>query len=200
MDKLIGDRMSLTKTKINKSEKRKYTYEDYLNLPDDGNRYEIINGELIMTASPVTSHQKVSIFLSTEIQVYVTKENIGFVFYSPYDVIFDDKNIYQPDILFISKENKNIITEENIKGSPDLIVEILSPSTAYYDLFEKKEVYEKFGVKEYWIVDPQKHWIEIFALKQNKYVLYSRTEKKGKVKSSLFKKLDIDASKLFAEL
>ncbi len=200
MDKLTGDRMSLTKTKINKGGKRKYTYEDYLNLPDDGNRYEIINGDLIMTASPVTSHQKISIFLSTEIQVYVTKENIGFVFYSPYDVIFDDKNIYQPDILFISKENKNIITEENIKGSPDLIVEILSPSTAYYDLFEKKEVYEKFGVKEYWIVDPQKHWIEIYTLKQNKYVLFNRTEKKGKVKSSLFKKLDIDASKLFAEL
>lgn len=200
MDKLTGDRMSLTKSKIKKGGKRKYTYQDYLNLPDDGNRYEIINGDLIMISAPYIQHQRVSGNLFIELSDFISKNNLGEVFIAPCDIIFDDKNVFQADIIFISHENKNVITEENIKGSPDLIVEILSPSTAYYDLFEKKEVYEKFGVKEYWIVDPQKHWIEIFALKQNKYVLYSRTEKKGKVKSSLFKKLDIDASKLFAEL
>jgi Uma2 family endonuclease len=194
-----GDEMTLTKSKIEKGEKKVYTYEDYLKLPDDGNRYEILNGELIMTAAPYIPHQRICGKLFIELTNFITKNNIGEVFIAPCDVFFDEKNVYQPDIIFISSENKNIIIEANIKGSPDLLIEIISPSTAYYDLFEKKEIYEKFGVKEYWIIDPQKHWIEIYTLKQNKYSLFSRIEKKGKIKSSLLKKLDIDASKLFKE-
>lgn len=190
-------KMTLTKSKIEKGDKKVYTYEDYLKLPDDGNRYEILNGELIMTAAPYIPHQRVCGNLFHELKLFIKSNKIGEVFIAPCDIIFDKKNVYQADIIFISNENKKIITEANIKGSPDLVIEIISPSTAYYDLFEKKEIYEKFGVKEYWIIDPRKHWIEIFALRQKKYSLFSRIEKKGKVKSSLLKKLEIDFSKIF---
>ena len=75
---------------------------------------------------------------------------------APYDVVLSENNVFQPDIMFVSNENSKIITEKNITGAPDLIIEILSPATGYYDLTEKKEIYTEFAVKEYWIVEPKK--------------------------------------------
>ncbi len=191
--------MALTNSKIRR-EKRKYSYEDYMKIPDDGKRYEILNGELIMSPSPTTLHQRVVGKLFTELKIFVEKNNLGEVFISPYDVILNDNDIVQPDIIFMSNENVNIITDENIKGSPDLLVEILSPSTGYYDLVEKKDIYEKSGIKEYWIVDPQKKWIEVYSLKQHKYYLFNRIEKKGKIKSMVLNSLDLDIHKIFEAL
>ncbi|WP_457566616.1 Uma2 family endonuclease [Caldithrix abyssi] len=103
------------------------------------------------------------------------------IFHAPLAVDLSEKNVLQPDIIFIAKERQEIVTDKNISGAPDLVVEILSPSTAYYDLFDKKELYEQFGVKEYWIVDPMRQWIEIYNLQGNKFVLTQKLEKQGRL-------------------
>ena len=165
--------------------KKIYTYQDYLKLPDDRNRYEIIEGELIMGPAPSLNHQDVSRNLLIKIEAFLKKHNIGKIYHAPCDVVLSDYHVVQPDLIVVLDSNKNILSEKNIQGTPDLIIEILSPDTAYYDLVEKKELYEKFGVKEYWIVDPKKHRIEIFTLEEGNYLLFQRVEKEGKVKSKI---------------
>ncbi len=111
------------------------TCQDYVNLPADDSHYQLIRGELVMTPAPKIVHQRVKHALIS----HVSAQRSGEVFGAPCDVYLDEYNVVQPDILFIAKENQKIITEDNIKGAPDLIIEILSPSSAYYDLMEKKE-------------------------------------------------------------
>ena len=134
---------------------------DYFNLPE-GSPYQLIEGELIMSPSPSSYHQIILWNFGFMISDHIRKHNLGFVLYAPIDVYLNDNNAYQPDIIFISKENKAIIKEKGILGAPDLVIEILSPSTAYYDIKTKKEVYEKMGVKEYIIVDPVLKTIDTF--------------------------------------
>ncbi len=145
------------------------TYDDYLTLPDDGNRYEIIGGELLMSPSPVTIHQRISIKLTTHLNTYVEKNDLGEVFVAPFDVIFSMTDVVQPDILFITKERSQIITEKNIVAAPDLIVEILSEGTEEIDRNKKKELYENQNVKEYWIVEPIKKQVEQYILEDKEY-------------------------------
>ena len=119
-------------------EKKKYTYDDYLKTPDN-KRYELIEGELYMTPSPITSHQRISRKIEFLLEKFVTENELGEIFYAPYDVYFDDENVVQPDILFISKDRLNIIGDKNLQGAPDLVIEILSESNAYMDLIQKKK-------------------------------------------------------------
>ncbi|HDL18575.1 MAG TPA: Uma2 family endonuclease [Bacteroidetes bacterium] len=177
--------------------KRNYTYRDYLDLPDDRNRYEILEGELIMGPAPITIHQRISRKIEIQLAYFVEKHNLGEIFDAPFDVIFGETNVIQPDLLFISNENKKILTEKNIQGAPDLIIEILSPATAYYDLIEKKEIYEKFGVQEYWIVDPKRQWIEIYTLTDRKYQLFQRQEIKGKIHSKILAGFELSLENIF---
>ena len=179
--------------------KKPFTYQDYLQQPDDGKRYEVINGELIMAPFPLTIHQRVSRKIGLKLNQFVEEKHRGEVFFAPIDVVLSETNVYQPDIIFISRERKEIITEKNISGAPDLVIEILSPSTAYYDLFDKKEQYEKFGVKEYWIVDPMRQWIELYQLKEGKFNLVQKLQKQGKLRSELLKGLIIDLQEIFKE-
>lgn len=177
--------------------KKSYTYQDYLDLPEDGNRYEIINGELIMVAAPITFHQVVSGNIEYELRTFVKNQKCGFVFDAPIDVKFSESNIVQPDILYVSNKNQAILTENNISGAPDLIIEILSQSTAYYDLVEKKQLYERFEVSEYWIVDPKKQWIENYILQNGKYGKYQRLEKAGKINSKILPGWELDWQTVF---
>ena len=133
----------------------KFTYEDYVLMPE-GKRYEIVEGELYMVPAPTTTHQRISRKLEEMLSRFVEERKLGEVFDAPIDVVFSETDIVQPDIIFISNENKNIIKEENIKGAPDLIIEILSPSSAQRDKTIKKKLYAKNGVKEYWLVYAQK--------------------------------------------
>ena len=146
-----------------------FTYQEYSDLPEDGKRYEVINGDLIMVPGPNTDHQNASGNLEFELRMFVKKHQIGKVYDAPYDVVLGENNVFFPDIMFVSNENSKIITEKNITGAPDLIVEILSPATGYYDLTEKKEIYAEFGVKEYWIVDPKKQWVELYSNESKKF-------------------------------
>ena len=152
-------------------EKKRYTYDDYLKTPDD-RRYELIEGELYMTPSPITNHQRISRKIEFLLEKFVTENELGEIFDAPYDVYFDDENVVQPDILFISKDRLNIIGDKNLQGAPDLVIEILSESNAYRDLIQKKKLYSKFGVKEYWIVVPGEKTIDVHILKDKTYQLY----------------------------
>src|SRR5437764_11988416 len=126
-------------------EKQRLTYEDYLAQPDDGKRYQLIDGELIMTPAPGTQHQSILQNLNRIILKYVEQHKLGKVFFAPVDVVFKEHEVYQPDIVYVSKERTQIITKRAIEGVPELIVEILSPSTGYYDLVHKRKVYEERG-------------------------------------------------------
>lgn len=144
-------------------------YEDYLQFPDDGKRHEIIEGDHYMTPAPRTKHQRISGNLATAMISYAKQHKLGMVFTAPCDVIFSDENIVQPDLLFVSAARAAIVTEDNIQGAPDIIVEILSESTRRKDEVTKRKLYERFGVPEYWIVDPELEIVKIFKLAQQKY-------------------------------
>jgi Uma2 family endonuclease len=178
------------------TEKKKYTYEDYLKTPED-EIYELIEGELLMTPSPIPKHQRISRELEFEILKFVKANDLGEVFYAPCDVYLDDENVIQPDILFISKERLNIIGEKNIQGAPDLVVEIISENTAYRDLVQKKKLYARFGVKEYWIVIPKEELIEVYILKDNTYMLYKTYSKDDTLESPYLKDLKIGLKSIF---
>jgi Uma2 family endonuclease len=178
------------------TEKKKYTYADYLKTPDD-ERYELIEGELLMTPSPVMRHQRISRKMLIALDNHVTDNDLGEVFDAPSDVYLDNENVVQPDILFVSKERIDIIGEKNIQGSPDLVIEIISESTAYRDLVQKKKLYVRFGVKEYWIVIPEESSVDIFTLKDNAFVLHKSYGKEDILQSPLLKKLKIELKKIF---
>jgi len=179
------------------TEKKKYTYEDYLKTPDD-KRYELIEGDLLMTPAPVPRHQRISRKIEFQLEKFVTEKDLGEVFDAPCDVRLDDENVVQPDIMFISKDRLHIIGEKNIQGAPDLVIEILSESTAYRDLVQKKKLYARFGVREYWVVDPGEHFVEMYTLKQGLYTLWRSYGKEETLETPLLKDLRIDLQSVFA--
>jgi Uma2 family endonuclease len=141
-----------------------WTYEDYKRLPNDNWRYEVIEGELCMSPAPRTKHQLASIRLAAALLNFA--QGVGQVLTAPIDVRPDElASPVQPDILFIRRERLDIIKEEWIEGAPDLIVEILLPSNWLDDRRAKYQVYEKSGVREYWIVEPDRRQIEVFTLR-----------------------------------
>jgi Uma2 family endonuclease len=179
------------------AEKKRFTYQDYLKTPDD-KQYELIEGDLVMTPSPVPYHQWISKNIGYEVERFVREKDPGKVFYAPCDVYLDDENVLQPDILFISKERRSIIGEKNIQGAPDLVIEILSEATAYRDLVKKKKLYERFGVKEYWIVDPQEKTIEIYAHQGKDFVRIKTFSEIDTLESPFLAGLRIELSSVFA--
>ncbi len=138
----------------------KFTYEDYLNTPED-KRYELIDGDLFMTPAPGELHQRVSILLGSKLFQFTLENSLGRVYVAPFDVVLSDMDVVQPDLLFVSNERIRIITPENVQGAPDLVVEILSPSTATRDTTFKRVLYARHGVREYWIVDTQEETITV---------------------------------------
>ena len=130
----------------------KFTYADYLIAPDDA-RYELIDGELIMTPAPRKAHQNSLLDLGVDLKLLMRRAAIGHIFVAPFDVVLSNTDVVQPDIMFVSNARAHIITDDNIRGAPDLVVEILSPSTAQRDRTFKRDLYARHGVKEYWMVD-----------------------------------------------
>ncbi|MDP2754548.1 MAG: Uma2 family endonuclease [Nitrospirota bacterium] len=177
-------------------EKKKYTYEDYLKTSDD-KRYELIEGELLMTPSPVPEHQRISRKIESIIEKFINEKNPGEVFDAPCDVYLDDENVVQPDVFFISKERLDIIGDKNIKGAPDLVIEIISENSAYRDMVQKKKLYARFGVKEYWIVIPEEKLIEIYILKDNTFQLYKTYSSDDTLESPYLKGLKIVLKEVF---
>jgi len=128
---------------------------------------------------------------------FVYEKELGEIFDSPIDVYFSEEDTFQPNIIFISKKRLNIIGKTKIEGAPDLVIEILSPFTAYYDLGRKYEVYEKRGVKEYWVVHPERKSIEIYQNEGGQFRLIQTAKEAGTINSLLLKGLKIGLEKIF---
>ncbi len=177
-------------------EKKRITYNDYVMIDDD-NRYEVFHGELRMVPAPSTDHQGIFGNLGFLIWKFVKEKRLGTVFLAPVDVVFDDDEVYQPDVVFIKGERRNIIKKNAIHGVPDLVVEIISPSSTFYDTVEKKEVYRKYGVQEYWVVFPSEKAIEVLTLEKQGYQESCKARKRGIVKSKLLEGLEVDLKEVF---
>ena len=148
--------------------KAKLTYEDYTKTPDD-ERWELIDGELIEIPSPTVPHQRVSRKVGTPLDLFVDAGSLGEVFYAPIDVVLSNGDVAQPDLVFVSNDRADIITHANIQGAPDLVVEIRSPSTAQHDEVTKRALYEKYGIQEYWLADPEAQTVTVLLLGENGY-------------------------------
>lgn len=158
---------------------------------------QIINGKEIMSPSPKSSHQKISKKLHRIMDGYVEKEKLGEVFNAPLDVIFEENiNRVQPDLIFISRDNLEIV-KDWIRGVPDLLVEIISKSSFHLDTIEKKDLYERYGVKEYWIVWPEYATIEVYVLENNRYKLFSTATDDQVIQSKMLSGLAFSAGQLF---
>jgi len=161
--------------------------------------YELINGEIVKRASPNTLHQATSGKLFFELESYNRKKKAGHIFTAPYDVYFDEETAgVQPDILFVSNERDFIIEKDNgIVGAPDLIIEIISKGSIDKDRVIKKKVYQRFAVKEYWIVDPNNTSIEVYVMQNDVYELGSFAAEEGKITSTVLSDLELEVSAIF---
>jgi Uma2 family endonuclease len=146
------------------------TAEDLQTLPDDGNRYEIIGGQLVVSPSPSMRHQKISFELAGALYAHLKQSGLGHGFSAPADVHLSPSDVVQPDLLVVLDDRADIIQERGIMGAPDLVIEILSPSSVATDFLRKSRLYERCGVPEYWIVDPVAESIVIQTLEDGRYV------------------------------
>ena len=162
----------------------KTVLEVYRMLPE-GTRAELIKGNLFMPPAHTLGHQSVIFELTGQFNNYINMENNGNVFVAPIDVYLNQKNVVQPDIVFVSNERKSILKEDGIYGPPDLVIEVLSPGTRKFDLDKKKKIYEKHAVKEYWVVDSKTKESLGHQLKNSKYILFKK--ERGKLASALLK-------------
>jgi len=148
---------------------KKFTYEDYVCFPDDGKRHELLNGEHYVTPAPLTKHQRISVNIVAALHRHCQSTKAGRVFSAPTDVIFTETDVVQPDVLFVTHARSHIITRENIQGTPDFLIEILSEATRRRDERLKRTLYEQHGVQEYWIVDPELDSVKIYRLHEGHY-------------------------------
>jgi Uma2 family endonuclease len=146
-----------------------WTYEEYAALPDDGRRYEVMNGVLIMTPSPEAGHQSAMLLIGHYLLLAVQFPRLGRVLAAPFDVRLASGRVVQPDLLVVLNANLHRVEEKCMVGSPDLAVEIISPSSATYDRLSKFEAYKQAGVPEYWMVHPQKKTVEVHVLEEGDY-------------------------------
>jgi Uma2 family endonuclease len=177
------------------------TYEHYLELPNDGRRYEIIEGELYVSPAPTTKHQRATTRLTTALDVHTQNDRLGEVFTAPCDVYLAHTSIVQPDILFVSRERSSIITEANIQGPPDLVVEVISPSSTKTDKETKRDLYATFGVRHYWVVDPMERWVRAYELgRDGFYELVAEAHGDERFSSEPFPALTIQLGNLWDSL
>lgn len=146
-----------------------WTYEMYSALPEDGCRYEIVQGVLMMSPAPEVAHQGIIMRISRYLDEHIFSSGRGRVFLAPTDVMLAPHKVVQPDVLVLLNEHKERLRKHYIEGAPDLVVEVISPGSAAYDRLVKYNLYAESGIPEYWIVNPQEQSVEIFVLEEGKY-------------------------------
>jgi Uma2 family endonuclease len=176
----------------------RYRAEDIWDTPDDGNRYEVIDGDLYVTPPPVVAHQRSGGALYFYIRGYLVQYPIGEVFVAPIGVRLDGRNGLQPDVVYVSNARRHIVTEREIEGAPDLVVEVLSPSTRARDRGIKFRRYAAAGVPHYWIVAPEAHTLEAYALVDGGYALRGTYGPGAVFRPVLFPGLEIPIDALWA--
>ncbi len=172
-----------------------WTYEDYLALNDD-TVFEIINGKALMSPAPELFHQRWARGIFLAIQQHVEARKLGEVFFAPVDVVLDEKNVVQPDLVFVSNANSGLLERHGIMGAPDLVVEIISPTSLRRDRYDKRELYARFGVKEFWLADVANRSIETLSLQKGGYQLLSCATGEGKIRSEVLPGFELDLASL----
>lgn len=175
----------------------KYSYEDLKSSPDDRHRYEIFQGDLIMTPSPSAIHQIAVGNLYRLLSNFAETQGFGKVLLAPLDVYFDEETVVVPDLLFIAKSRLAILDDEKVNGVPDVIIEVISPSTEKHDRGFKFKRYAAEGVKEYWIVEPAKKVLEIYRLREKGFFLTSAFGHNDVVRSPYFQGLTFDLEEIW---
>ena len=176
----------------------RWTYEDYIRLPEDGKRYEIMNGILLMSPSPTWSHQHAAFEIASYLRAHIKTTGLGEVIVAPFDVKIAPDIVVQPDVMVVFREHFYRITENYLNGAPDLAVEVASPGTATYDRNHKYQAYAAAGVPEYWIVDPEARTVEILILKDNSYQPLGIYRGQAVLSSRLVPTLRIPVEQFFA--
>lgn len=180
----------------------KLTYDDYVLFPDDGQRHELIDGEHYVTPTPNWSHQSIVGNLLGLIWSHLQQHRTGRVLMAPFDVIFSHFDVVQPDVLYVSHERLAQLEKSPwLKGAPNLVIEVGSRSTRKRDRTIKRRLYERFGVDEYWIVDPDAKTIRVFRRQSNFYRLVAELafDRSDVLETPLLPNLDLPLAKIFED-
>ena len=177
----------------------RYTCQDYLNLPDDAERCELIAGEYCPMPSPTGPHQIAAGAAFAALLAFATERRLGMAFVSPFDVVLPPDDVLQPDVIFLSNERMPRYTGANIRGAPDLVVEVLSPSTADRDRAAKRDRYAQAGVQEYWLADPDAKTIEVLTAQDNAFRTAAIYAPGDALASPLLPGFALDVDAVFAE-
>lgn len=174
------------------------TRYDYQELPEGPPYFQVIEGDLIMSPSPRTLHQVVAGNIHFIIRQHLNSHPIGHVFLAPLDVFLTEINVYQPDLIFVAEERKSIVTEKGIEGAPNLVVEILSESTARFDKGPKRKIYARTGVQDLWLIDPEVKLIQVYRLAEDPETPVATYDATAVFRSPLLPGLEIAARSIFA--
>lgn len=175
-----------------------WRYADYLRLPDDGNRYEILRGVLYVANAPTPEHQYTVTELIFYLRQYVSARKLGMVFTAPIEVhLTETTKPVQPDVIFVTNEQQPPPGQGFIEGAPALIVEVVSPTSIRRDRKTKFDIYEEFGVTEYWIVDARTRSVEVYTWSNGEYALFGQFIEAELVQSKLLPELSIPTNLLF---
>ncbi len=177
--------------------KTKLTAEEFFKLYPEESRIELIEGEVYEMPAPSFLHQEVLFRLAIKVRNFCEHKQVGIVVIAPIDVVFSRDTVLQPDIVYVSDLSK---VKDRIYGVPDLVVEVASPSTLKRDITDKMKIYEKYGVKEYWVVFPSEKTILVYQLTDNGYELFSSAIEKGKVRSKVLEGFEVNLEEVFGGL
>ncbi len=176
----------------------KLTYADYEAFPDDGNRYELIDGEESMSPSPFEPHQIAIGEIITALNIHMRERKLGRVYAAPFEIVLGPHDVFQPDVLYISRQRLGIVDASGrVRGAPDLCVEVLSGSTRHIDRTVKFERYAHFGIPEYWIVDTDTRTVEVYILQEQIYTLLVTAQGQERVLSRVLPDLHLHAIEVF---
>lgn len=176
------------------------TYDEYVLFPEDGRRHEIIGGDHYVSPAPSPLHQTVSRRLQFVLMQTLEEPGIAWVFNAPIDLILSHTDVVQPDLVLVRREQRALITRRGIEGVPDVVVEILSPGGSERDERLKHALYARFGVSEYWVVDPESARVTLHRLGPDGYIIHATFDRSSKLNSPAFPQLAIDLERVFAEL
>jgi Uma2 family endonuclease len=174
------------------------TAAEYSQMPEGPPYYQLIEGGLEMSPAPVPYHQRILINLTHMFESYLERHPIGVLYIAPFDVFLSDVNVFQPDLAFISKANASILTDKGAEGAPDLVVEILSAKTAHLDRGPKRKIYARTGVKEFWLVDPERKQVHVYHLRKDAETPAASYGEKDAFKSPLLPGLRVRCARAFA--
>jgi Uma2 family endonuclease len=176
------------------------TYREYALLPDDGRRHELVEGDFYVTPAPTSHHQTVSRRLQHALMTQLEDKGLAFVFDAPFDVILADTTVVEPDLAIIRASRRELISKRGLEGPPDVAVEILSESSKGQDQFLKKTVYARFGIPEYWLIEPELGFVTINRLVDGAYEEHQRLDRASTLTSPEFPEVSIPLTPVFKPL